>query len=89
MRKARAIEKETANNEDQLEKNSKNSTSTTSKLLKSQSPDPAKHYGLTRVLDAPVTLANAEGKDFVFQYDVKFADGLTCGGEEEEGVVLF
>ena len=49
-----------------------------------QSPDPAKHYGLTRVLDAPVKLANAENKDFVFQYDVKFTDGLTCGGKEDE-----
>ena len=48
-----------------------------------QSPDPAKHYGLTRVLDAPVKLANADKKDFVFQYDVKFTDGLTCGGEEQ------
>ena len=58
----------------------------TKKKLKTQktfqSPDPAKHYGLTRVLDAPVTLANADKKDFVFQYDVKFVDGLTCGGEE-------
>ena len=46
----------------------------------SQSPDPAKHYGLSRILDTPVTLANADAKDFVFQYDVKFSDGLTCGG---------
>lgn len=64
-----------------------NSNSTKTNLSKKktspQSPDPAKHYGLTRVLDAPVKLANAENKDFVFQYDVKFTDGLTCGGEEE------
>jgi len=41
------------------------------------------------VLDAPVTLANVDAKDFVFQYDVKFTDGLTCGGKRVKKKVSF
>lgn len=78
---ARAIEKKNSER-CRRARNSKKTPKT--KKLSLQSPDPAKHYGLTRVLAAPVKLANAENKDFVFQYDVKFTDGMTCGGEEED-----
>jgi len=37
-----------------------------------------KFYGLTRVLDEPVVVGN--GKDFVVQYEVKNANGVTCSG---------
>ena len=86
MGKARAIEekKQRTMGKTQKLKISKSPRPTKKTLSPPQSPDPAKHYGLTRVLDAPVKLANAENKEFVFQYDVKFTDGLTCGGEQRK-----
>ncbi|OWA53125.1 Calnexin [Hypsibius exemplaris] len=37
----------------------------------------AKHHGIAAKLDRPFTFS---GKPFVFQYDVKFANGQECGG---------
>ena len=39
-------------------------------------PEKAKHYGLTAKLDEPVDPSSG----LVLQYEVKLADGLTCGG---------
>jgi len=41
-----------------------------------QAPDPAKHYGVATKLATP--LAAKDG--LAFQYDLKLADGVTCGG---------
>ena len=41
-----------------------------------QVPEKAKHYGLSTVLKEPVDPA----KDLVLQYDLKLANGLSCGG---------
>lgn len=39
-------------------------------------PDKSKHYGLTTILPEPVDPTNG----LVVQYEVKFADSITCGG---------
>ncbi len=49
---------------------------TDSPVLLAQVPEKSKHYGLTSLLPQP--LKPSEG--LVLQYEVKFADGHTCGG---------
>lgn len=44
--------------------------------ISSQVPEKARHYGIATAM--PVTVDPAEG--LVLQYDLKIADGVTCGG---------